>query len=166
MNSYLEKLQAELEASIRGATGEAMQKAPAGKWNSAQILEHLYQSYKGTNNGIARCLEAGRPLATSATMKQLLGTWVVTGLGYFPEGVKAPAVAVPRGVPPEEVRASIFGEIQKMAMALDDCERHFGAGTKLMDHPILGPLNVNQWRKLHWLHGRHHARQIRERVKM
>jgi len=166
METHLRSLPKELKAAIQGASAEAMQKAPHGKWNSAQILEHLYLSYKGTNRGIAQCLGAGTPLATTPTMKQRLFVWVVTGLGYFPEGVKAPAVAVPRSTPPEEVRGKIFEEIEKMVAGLDDCERRFGAKTKIMDHPILGPLNTNQWRKLHWLHGRHHARQIRARVKM
>jgi Protein of unknown function (DUF1569) len=163
---YLKRLPAELKAAIGGATDEAMQKAPAGKWNSAQILEHLYLSYQGTNKGIAKCLDGGKPLATVATLKHRVRTLVVTALGYFPEGVKSPEVVVPRGMPHEEVRQTIFTEIQKMAVGLDECERRFGTRTKIMDHPILGPLTVNEWRKLHWFHGRHHARQIRERTKL
>lgn len=166
MEPYLKRLPAELEAAIGGATEEAMRKAPAGKWNSAQILEHLYLSYKGTNKGIAKCLDTGKPLATVATMKHRLSAFVVTGLGYFPAGVKAPEVAVPRGIPQEEVQRTIFEEIKKMAAGLDECERRFGANTRILDHPIIGPLTANQWRKLHWRHGRHHAQQIRERTKL
>jgi hypothetical protein len=166
MEPYLKRLSAELEAAIGGVTDEAMQKAPAGKWNSAQILEHLYLSYRGTNKGIAKCLDAGKPLATAATLKHRLSALLVTGIGYFPKGVKSPEVAVPRGMAHEQVQQTIFEEIQKMAAGLDECERRFGAQTKILDHPIMGPLSVNQWRKLHWLHGRHHARQIRERTKL
>jgi len=166
METYLKRLPAELESAIAGASPEAMQKAPPGKWTPGQILEHLYLSYKGTNKGIARCLETGTPLATAATTKQRLSVLLVTGLGFFPEGVKAPERTVPGGMPPEEVLGSIFGEIQRMAAGLDDCERRFGARTKIIDHPILGPLTANQWRKLHWLHGRHHARQIRGRIRL
>jgi hypothetical protein len=165
MDFYFERLEAELESVLGGATELVIQKAPTGKWNSAQILEHLYLSYKGTNKAIARCLATGRPLATVATMKQRLRVLIVIGLGYFPKGVKAPAVSVPRGLPPEKVRGTILAEIQKMAAGLDDCERRFGARTKIIDHPIMGPLTAHQWRKLHWLHGRHHTRQIRERTK-
>jgi len=166
METYLERLPAELESAIRGASPDAMQQAPPGKWNSAQILEHLYLSYKAANVKIAQCLDAGKPMATTASLAQRLSVFVITGLGFFPEGVKSPAVALPRGLPPGDVQAAIFAEIQKMAAGLDECERRFGAGTKLMDHPILGPLNVHQCRKLHWLHGRHHARQIRARLKL
>jgi hypothetical protein len=166
MTSYLSDLERELDAAIAGATAGALEKAPAVKWSTRLILEHLYLSYVGTNRALAKCLNAGKPLGTVPTIKQRLGTFVVTGLGYFPEGVKSPAVAVPRGVSPEEVGQNIFMEIQKMAVGFDECEQRFGGKTKILDHPILGPLNAKQWRKLHLLHGRHHIRQIRERVKM
>jgi hypothetical protein len=166
MTSYLSDLERELDAAIRGVPAEALEKAPAGKWNARLILEHLYLSYAGTNRAIGRCLDAGKPLGTVPTMRQRLGTFMVTGLGYFPTGVKAPAVAVPRGVSPEEVQQNMFVEIQKMAARLDECEQRFGGKAKILDHPILGPMNVNQWRKLHLLHARHHIRQIRERAKM
>jgi hypothetical protein len=164
MESYLKDLPAVLEAAIGGASPEAMQKAPPGKWNSTEILEHLYLTYTATNQAIAKRLELGKPTAKAATLKQRLAVFLVTDLGYFPEGVKAPEVAVPRGVPPELVHRTIFAEIQKMASGLDGCERRFGPTAKIINHPILGPLNVNQCRKLHWFHTRHHARQIRERT--
>lgn len=166
MKTYLERLPEELERAIGGASPEAMQKAPPGKWNSEQILEHLYLSYTATSQAIARRMAAGRPVEKSGTLKQRLGALVVTGFGYFPDGVKAPEIVVPRGVPRQQVRETIFAEIQRMAAGLEDCERHFGTSTKILDHPILGPLNVNQARRMHWLHGRHHARQIRERIRL
>ena len=166
MKPYLEKLPKELESAMKGATCEAMQKAPAGKWNSAQIVEHLYLTYTNTNKGIAKCMDGGVALATRATVKHRVKSFVVTRLGYLPEGAKAPERAVPRGMPLEEVREKLFGEIRRMAAGLDDCERRFGAGTKIMDHPILGPLTANEWRRFHWLHGRLHARQIRQRLKL
>ncbi len=166
MKPYLKKLPEELESAMEGASRDAMQKAPAGKWNSAQIVEHLYLTYANTNKGIAKCLDGGIPLATRATLKHRLKNLVVTKLGYLPKGAKAPERAVPRGMPNEDVRERLFGEIQRMAAGLDDCERRFGASTRIMDHPVLGPLTANEWRKFHWLHGRLHARQIRQRLKL
>ena len=166
VESDLRHLATELESAIHGATGEAMQKAPAGKWNAEQILEHLYLTYRNTNKGIAKCLDGGAVLATSASWKHRMRRMVVIGLGYFPEGTKAPERAVPRGAGTAEVRGSIFGEMKQMAEGLDACERRFGTATKIMDHPVLGPLSANEWRKFHLLHGRLHARQIRERIKL
>jgi len=164
MNSYLERLRQELEDAIGGASPSALAQAPAGKWNAAQILEHLFLTYKNTNRGMAKCLEQGAPLATRATLKQCVGTLLVVNLGYLPGGRKAPERATPRGMSPEEVQQAIAPELQRMSSGLDDCERKFGARTKIMDHPFLGPLTADGWRKFHWVHGRHHARQIRERI--
>ena len=165
MASHLEHLRRELEAAIDGASDSALGQAPAGKWNSGQILEHLFLTYKNTNWGLGKCLEKGAPLATHRTLKHRLSTLLVVNFGYMPEGRKAPDRAVPRGIALGEVRSTIFVEIEKMESGLADCERRFGAGTKIMDHPFLGPLTANEWRKFHLVHGRHHAAQIWERLK-
>ena len=164
MDSYLERLRQELEDAIGGASPGALAEAPAGKWSAAQILEHLFLTYKITNRGIAKCLERGAPLATGATLKHRLATLLVVNLGYLPGGRKAPERLTPRGMPPEEVQQAIAPELERMSSGLDDCERKFGARTKIMDHLFLGPLTAGEWRKFHWVHGRHHARQIRERM--
>jgi len=164
MNSSLNGLQQELEAAIEGASPSSLAQAPAGKWNAAQILEHLFLTYKNTNRGMAKCLEQNAPLAPQATFKQRVAAFLVVKLGYLPAGRRAPGRATPRGMPPEEVVRAIVPELRKMVSDLNECERRFGAPTKIMDHPFLGPLTASEWRKFHWVHGRHHARQIRERI--
>ena len=164
MNSYLERLRHELEGAVAGAGADDLTKAPPGKWSSAQILEHLFLTYMHTNRGLERCLGQGAPLATRATLKDRFATLLVVNIGYLPAGRKAPERAVPQGMSPEEAQRAITPELQKMGLGLDDCERRFGARTKILDHPILGPLTAGEWRKFHWVHGRHHARQIRERI--
>jgi hypothetical protein len=164
MDSYLERLCQELEDAIRDANPNVWAQAPPGKWNATQILEHLFLSYKGTTRGVEKCLELGAPLSTRSTLQQRLGTLLVVNIGYFPSGRKASERVVPRGMPVEEVRQAILPELHAMASGLDVCERRFGAGAKIMDHVVLGPFTAAQWRKFHWVHGRHHARQIRERI--
>jgi Protein of unknown function (DUF1569) len=165
MISYLEQLRHELEDVMDNASMSQLAAAPEGKWSGAQILEHLFLSYKGTNGGLTRCLKQGRPLATRSSLKQRFATLLVVNLGHMPRGVKAPKVTIPGGdMSLEETQRAILPELQQMGMALDDCAGRFGSRTKIMDHPILGPLTVEEWRKLHWVHGRHHARQIRERI--
>jgi hypothetical protein len=164
MDSYLERLQGELQNATEGATAGGLEQSPAGKWNTAQILEHLFLTYKNTNKGISKCLERGAPLATGATLRHRIATLLVVRLGYLPSGRKAPERATPRGMGAEEVRQAIFPEIQRMESGLRECEARFGARTEIMDHPFLGPLTAAQWRKFHWVHGKHHARQIRERL--
>jgi hypothetical protein len=164
MQSYLEHLRQELEEAIGAATASDMAQAPAGKWSAAQILEHLYLTYKGTNRILAKCVEGGTALATRSTLKQRFGAVMVLKLGHIPEGRTAPQTTVPKGMPPTEIRQNIFSELQKMGSSLDNCERKFGVRTKIVDHPVLGPLTANQWRKFHLIHGRHHLRQIRQRI--
>jgi Protein of unknown function (DUF1569) len=164
MNSYLERLRQELEEATARARTSDLERTSAGKWSPAQILEHLLLTYKSTNRALEKCLEQGAPLATRATLKDRMATLLVVNLGYIPGGRKAPERATPRGMPPEEVRQAFVPALEKMAASLDDCEHRFGAGTKILDHPFLGPLTANEWRKFHWVHGRHHARQIRERM--
>ena len=164
MDSYLERLQRDLESATQDATADRLQRGPAGKWSAAQVLEHLLLTYKGTNKGITKCMAKGAPQATAATLRQRIGAVAVIRFGWLPSGRKAPERAVPRGMPVEEVRQAIVPEIQRMESGLRDCETRFGSDTKIMDHPILGPLTAAEWRKFHWVHGRLHARQIRERL--
>jgi len=164
MNSYLERLRRELDDAVADARPSDLAKAPAEKWSAAQILEHLFLTYKHTNLGLEKCREKGAPLATRGTLKDRIATLLVVNLGYLPEGRKSPERAVPRGMPAEEVRPALASELERMGSGLDDCERRFGARTKILDHPILGPLTAEEWRKFHWVHARHHARQIRARM--
>ena len=164
MDSYLERLQRELESAIAGATAAGLSQAPAGKWNAGQILEHLFLTYQQTNKGASKCLEGGARLATAASVRHRIATILVVRLGYLPSGRKAPERAVPRGMGGEEVRRAILPEIEKMESGLRACEQTFGSRTKIMDHPMLGPLTAAEWRKFHWVHGWHHAHQIRQRL--
>ncbi len=164
MNSYLERLRRELEDAIGNASASDLARAPAEKWSTAQILEHLLLTYKNTNRGLAKCMEQGRPLATKPTLKDRLATAMVVNLGYLPEGRKAPERTVPQGMSPDALQTAFTPELQQMVIGFDECERRFGAKTKILDHPIIGPLTADEWRKFHWVHGRHHARQIRHRL--
>jgi hypothetical protein len=164
MDSYLERLRRELEDATAGVSESALARGPVGKWNSAQILEHLFLTYRTTNRGIDKCLGHGAPLGTRAKLKDRFAKLVVVNLAYMPPGRKGPERVMPQGMPHDEVRQAILAELEKMWTGLGDCERRFGPGAKIMDHPFLGPLTAGEWRKFHWVHGRHHALQIRERV--
>jgi hypothetical protein len=50
-----------------------------------------------------------------------------------------------------------------MDKIIAQCEELFGPRQKVLDHPVMGPLTASQWRKFHWIHGRHHIAQIVER---
>ena len=164
MDSYLERLHQELRNALAGASPASMERGPSGKWAAAQILEHLLLTYRGTSKGLAKCLEAGKSLASPGTFRDRARAFVVCNLGYFPSGRKAPERAMPTGMRAEDVQAAIFTALEQMDGVLCQCERQFGTHVKVLDHPVLGPFSVQQWRKFHWIHGHHHIGQIRERI--
>jgi len=161
VDPHLQKLQQEIASAVGGLTAEQLSWHPPGKWCAAEVLEHLYLTYTGTVKGFERVAEAGKSLATASTWLQRGRTLVVVGFGYLPSGREAPPIARPRGVPPEQVLAGIGPKISEMDDLIRRCEETLGAGRRLLDHPILGPLTGAQWRKFHLVHGLHHVKQLR-----
>jgi Protein of unknown function (DUF1569) len=160
MDSYLQRLQDAVDDATRGMDAAALSRHPEGKWSAAQVLEHLYLTYAGSVKGFERCLQEGRPLVHSATIRDRVATLLVTGLGYFPEGRKAPERTVPQGVAAEQVVTSFREKLVAMDALITQCENRFGRSTRILDHPVLGPLTARQWRKFHLAHARYHAKQI------
>lgn len=160
MDAYLQKLQDEIAVALQSLKGDTPSQTPQGKWNAGEIIEHLSLSYSGTVKGLSRCLKEGKPLARKPSLRDRLAVTLVVRLGYMPHGRKAPDVSVPHGAPLEQVMLEVMSNLAAMEEALAKCEAMFGKNTLLMDHPILGPLTTQQWRKLHWVHGRHHVKQI------
>ena len=160
MDAYLQRLQDAIASATQGMSCEDLRRHPEGKWCAAEVLEHLYLTYTGTTKAFERCLQAGEPQVRARTMRDRVRTSVVLRLGYMPTGRKSPKHALPRGMAPEEVAREIGSRISDMDAAIAQCEGRFGKQNRLLDHPILGPLTGRQWRKFHWVHGRHHVKQI------
>jgi hypothetical protein len=162
MDAYLKRLREAITSATLGMTTEDLLRHPEGKWSTAEVLEHLYLTYTGTVKGFERCLQAGKPLARTPMLKDRMRTFVVTGLGHLPQGRKAPERTQPRGMPADEVTREIGPRLLAMEELIAQCEARFGKRTRVVDHPILGPLTARQWRKFHWVHGRHHVKQIQK----
>jgi hypothetical protein len=62
----------------------------------------------------------------------------------------------------EEVLRAIREKLATMDAIITQCEARFGRATRILDHPVLGPLTARQWRKFHLAHARHHMKQIRK----
>lgn len=161
MDFYLQRLQNAISSATAGLSVETLTRRPgADKWSIAEILEHLYLTYTGTIKGFEKCLQAGKPLARVPTLQDRMRTTVVVKCGHMPGGRKAPQNSVPRGLPPERVLAEVVEKIAAMDAIITEAENKFGSGRRLLDHPILGPLQAREWRKFHWVHGRHHVKQM------
>jgi Protein of unknown function (DUF1569) len=160
LDAYLQRLQKAIASATQGMIAKDLHRHPEGKWSTAEVLEHLYLTYTGTAKALERCLHEGKPLARTPVLMDRVRAFVVTGLGHLPEGRKAPKHALPRGIAVEEVVREIGPRISAMDDLIGQCETRFGKRTRVLDHPILGPLTARQWRKFHWVHGRHHLKQI------
>lgn len=145
---------------LTGRPESDWQRAPAGKWTPAQIVEHLAISLERS----ARAFEGakgGQQRRPSTPLERVAG-WLVFRVGWTPPGVRAA-----RGTtPPARVEAA-------------DAERHFRDGlarwaalesvpgraaVAFVKHPRLGDLDLDEWGRFHAWHCRHHAKQIRQRL--
>jgi len=151
-----------LDAAKDAGAQFSVRRDPA-RWSPVEIIEHLTRAYSGTAKGFERCLEKGAPLATSATFKQRLQQLALINLGYFPGGRQAPKFIIPTG---ELDLAAVLAAVRRDLARLDEtasrARQSLGSG-KMLDHPILGPLTIDQWLKFHVVHTEHHARQIAQR---
>lgn len=161
MDFYLQRLQDAIITATQGLSAEELARHPEGKWCTAEILEHLYLTYTGTIKGFERCIQAGQPIARSPALLDYARKFVVIGLNYLPEGRKAPKNTVPHGKSVQEIRSAIAPTIAAMDAIIGEAEKKYGEDVRLLDHPILGPLRGQEWRRFHWVHGSHHLKQIR-----
>ena len=151
--------------SIRRATAHLsaadLPRRRPGKWSIAQILEHLEKTYTSTAHILGRCADLGVAKGGVPTLKNRFQAWIVVGLGFFPTGVKTPDVAMPADAPEPGGLDRAIAALRAFDAAAWRSEDRLGARAKVANHPILGPFTVEQWRRFHLFHTRHHVKQIR-----
>lgn len=160
VTSKLLQLREHLANTIQGMSEEDLARHPQGKWSSADILDHLNQTYRGTVKNCERCLSAGKSGASVDRKSKRWQRRLVLWVGYIPYGRKSPENVLPRGTPIPQLTTEVFENLARMESVIAQCDIEFGHGKAIAEHPILGPLTAREWRKFHWVHGRHHTRQI------
>jgi len=162
MNRLFNELRQHVLQATEGMTELDFQKHMEGKWSSTEILEHLTLAFARTVNGCKKCLQENKTLADIPTLKQRLNSFVLVECGYFPSGRSAPKHVIPSGsTKGKDPVQELFTQLQAMDVALAECEVRFGTAVPVMNHPILGPFNIRQWRKFHLVHTKHHMKQIK-----
>ncbi len=160
MGSYLDQLSEVLESATSGMSDQALTRAPEGKWCAAEVLEHLRLTYTGT----AKMLEKNRDQAVIDPApiddRARAARHLIFEQGGFFEGLQAPPFATPKTPPDPQVRARVQQDLRRLAEALDEAEQRRGKDAILGNHFALGPLNAEQWRHFHYVHGCHHAKQL------
>ena len=172
MHPLLQQTHSALSEQLRGLDLTETQLHPPGTpeaWNVQQVIEHLLATYSLCTASLDSRLAKGRALETPISFRGRMAQWLLTDVGYFPPGRKAP----------EPVRPGVVQLMPQDGAALEECVRV--ALTKLDEtldrvaavypsqpvstHLVLGPLTVRQWRRFHLVHGKHHAKQL-ARVKV
>lgn len=171
MHPMLEDLHQRYRKILAGKSLEFCQLRPArslrGKseaWNTQQVIEHLILTYRNTGALFDRYLARNSPSQQPIAGKHRLMQFLVVRCGGFPRGVPAPEFVRPgrSGMPPmsgDELAACLRSELEVMDAKLDKCLQAFGS-SPLAPHFALGPLTTEQWRRFHFVHGRHHLGQL------
>jgi len=169
MHAVLERVVSQIASDVRGLDAETTQLHPRGlahKWTAQQVVEHLVLSYRLTSTALETRLNKGR-VSRKQTRTEL--QWalqlMILSFGALPRGVPALDETVPvKGrFSPMDGRqlGDLLGEeAEAMDALLDTCRRRFGID-RVGEHPWLGPLRVDQWRRFHVVHGLHHVVQLR-----
>ena len=123
-------------------------------------------SYTATTKGLLRTMESGELDRSGPSAGQYLRRFYVLRVGRFPRGVESPKQTRPKSSLADEPLRPFNDALVAMDAMLADAEKRFGAKTRVLRHPILGPLTAQQWRKFHKVHGCHHLKQVVERSQL
>lgn len=160
MTDYVQLTRAAIDAATEGITPAGLVRHPEGKWCAAEVLEHLGLTYSGTTQSLETVLRSGYPGEISKSLVQHFFSFVVIGVGHLPAGRKAPSMTLPANLTPDKALDTTRRNLEEMGVALALCAEKFGTQRKLNNHPILGAFNIADWRRFHYVHTRHHMKQI------
>jgi len=163
VSPHLEKVRSEAEKLTRHFEPEDWHSAYEGKWSASQTMEHLLLTFTATTKGMVKMMQLGEPYCREKTWKDAARKFYVLRLGLVPSGLKASKnIAPTEGLPANNLR-SFNDALVAMNAILNDVERRFGKPARVLDHPMLGPLTAEEWRRFHRVHAEHHFRQIAAR---
>ena len=148
---------------VRDVKGDDWHRAPDSNWSLSQIVSHLAIGVDLVATAFEDRLE-NRPMERRATPKQGLLRHLVLGVGKLPEGFEAPTVAAPPDRPdPDEVVAQFRMGVERLGTLTTQLSEE--RQTELfVKHPIFGDFNLPEWVRFHYLHCRHHKKQIKRRL--
>ncbi|NIM49242.1 MAG: DUF1569 domain-containing protein [Gemmatimonadales bacterium] len=148
---------------LRGLSDDEWHRAPKGKWTVAQIVEHLSISVDLVA-GLFEKRANKKGMRRRATPVQGLLRHLILGLETIPPGLRAPEAARPSEKPdPELMLAQFRMGVERLKAFVEQWpeERQLQVFVR---HPLLGDLNLPEWVRFHYLHNRHHARQMEDRL--
>lgn len=150
---------------LEGRSDAEWQQAPPGKWTSAQIVEHLALALEWSATGFEERRARDPMIRRPSTTGQRVAKVLVMGFGWFPPFLTAP----PRSTPAPHVdrvaadahfRRGVERNLELAKLLLPARGRDL-----FVKHVRIGDLTLPEWMDFHVIHARHHARQIRRRLR-
>jgi hypothetical protein len=95
-------------------------------------------------------------------MREFILRMQTIGLGYMPNGVPAMRAVRPVDVTPQtgtEISSRFLASAEAMDELLVAARKKFGIQA-CGEHPFFGVMRVDEWRRYHAVHARHHAGQL------
>lgn len=155
---------------MESVTQEEAQTPPLpgqGRWCAQQIMEHLILSCELTSSAVSRQLKAGRvPKRRRSILGFILRVQTI-GFGYMPHGVPAIRAVRPDKYTPQtgpEIVERFLKAAEKMDEQLVAARKKFGIEI-CGEHPMFGVMRVDEWRRYHAVHAKHHLKQLRYAVR-
>ena len=137
------------------------------RWSAQQVIEHLILTYKLTSASVAKQMASGRVPKNKRRMLEFVLRMQTIGLGHMPEGVPAMRAVRPEHFTPEagcDIAVRFMQAAEEMDELLVAARKKFGIQACGV-HPFFGIMRVDEWRRYHALHARHHAGQLERAIR-
>jgi hypothetical protein len=170
MHPVLKSALEPIAIQIADLTLEEAQIAPLpghGRWCAQQVVEHLILTYQLTRDSLEQQLKSGRVPKNRRNLLEFTLRLQTIGFGYLPKGVPAIGVFRPTDFTPEagpEIARRFLEAAEVMDALLVAARKKFGIEV-CGRHPFFGVLRVDEWRRYHAVHARHHMAQLRETIR-
>jgi hypothetical protein len=138
-----------------------------GRWCGQQVAEHLILTYKLTSDTLSRQLKSGRVPKNRRNLLEFLLRLQTIGLGYMPSGIPAIRAVRPVDYVPEDgpaIAVRFVAAAEEMDALLSECRRRFGIQA-CGEHQFFGVMRVDEWRRYHAVHAKHHLPQLKAAVR-
>jgi hypothetical protein len=170
MHPVLKSALAPLAEQISSVSMEEAQVHPLpgqDRWSAQQIMEHLILTYKLTSDSVDRQLKSGRVPKNKRSVLEFLLRVQTIGLGHIPSGVPAMRAVRPYHLTPEDgpaIAARFLQAAEEMDTLLVAGRKEFGIQA-CGRHPSFGVMRVDEWRRYHAVHARHHESQLKNAIR-
>jgi hypothetical protein len=138
-----------------------------GRWCAQEIIEHLILTYRFTSESLSKQMKSGKAPRSRRTVLEFFIRVQTLGMGYMPDGVPAVRSVRPLEYTPEAgpaMMARFLAAAEEMDGLLVASRKKFGIQACGV-HPFFGVMRVDEWRRYHAIHAKHHLGQLENAIR-